>query len=140
MVPCALGGREGGAREARHDADRRGHRLPVQRLLRLAVARGRRAGVGRQGRVGGPPPQGPVPVLAGLMDGNGCSIGTHILSYKPCYYTWAPGPTLDSVPFIASGRSRSAISSLHRPCNPDRAVHDSVIGQKPEKMDGMKVE
>lgn len=39
--------------------------------------------MGRQGRVGGPPPQGPVPVLAGLMDGNGCSIGTHILSYKP---------------------------------------------------------
>ena len=30
-----------------------------------------------------PPPQAPVPVLAGLMDGNGCSIGTHILSYKP---------------------------------------------------------
>ena len=50
-------------------------RLPVQRLLRLAVARGRRAGVGRQGRVGGPPPRGPVPVLVGLMDGNGCSIG-----------------------------------------------------------------
>lgn len=80
MVPRALGGREDCARETRHDADRRGHRLPVQRLLRLAVARGRRAGVGRQGRVGGPPPQGPVPVLAGLMDGNGCSIGTHILS------------------------------------------------------------
>ena len=39
--------------------------------------------MGRQGRVGGSPPQGPVPVLAGLMDGNGCSIGTHILSYKP---------------------------------------------------------
>lgn len=39
--------------------------------------------MGRQSRVGGPPPQGPVPVLAGLMDGNGCSIGTHILSYKP---------------------------------------------------------
>lgn len=83
VVPCALGGREDGAREARRDADRRGHRLPVQRQLRLAVARGRRAGVGRQGSVGGPPPQGPVPVLAGLMDGNGCSIGTHILSYKP---------------------------------------------------------
>lgn len=83
VVPRALGGREDGAREARHNADRRGHRLPVQRLLRLAVARGRRAGVGRQGRVGGPPPQGPVPVLAGLMDGNGCSIGTHFLSYKP---------------------------------------------------------
>ena len=83
VVPRALGGREDGAREARHDADRRGHRLPVQRLLRLAVTRGRRAGVGRQGRVGGPPPQGPVPVLAGLMDGNGCSIGTHILFYKP---------------------------------------------------------
>ncbi len=64
VVPRALGGREDGAREARRDADRRGHRLPVQRLLRLAVARGRRAGVGRQGRVGGPPPQGPVPVLA----------------------------------------------------------------------------
>ncbi len=83
VVPRSFGGREDGAREARHDADRRGHRLPVQRLLRLAVARGRRAGVGRQGRVGGPPPQRPVPVLAGLMDGNGCSIGTHILSYKP---------------------------------------------------------
>ena len=41
--------------------------------------------MGRQGRVGGPPPQGPVPVLAGLMDGNGCSIGTHILSYKPSF-------------------------------------------------------
>lgn len=68
VVPRALGGREDGAREARHDADRRGHRLPVQRLLRLAVARRRRAGMGRQGRVGGPPPQGPVPVLAGLMD------------------------------------------------------------------------
>ena len=53
MVPRALGGREGGPREARRDADRRGHRLPVQRLLRLAVARGRRAGVGRRGRVGG---------------------------------------------------------------------------------------
>ena len=39
--------------------------------------------MGRQGRVGGPPPQGPVPVLVGLMDGNGCSIGTHFLSYKP---------------------------------------------------------
>lgn len=64
VVPRAPGGREDGAREARRDADRRGHRLPVQRLLRLAVARGRRAGVGRQGRVGGPPPQGPVPVLA----------------------------------------------------------------------------
>ena len=82
-MPRSFGGREDGAREARRDADRRGHRLPVQRLLRLAVARGRRAGVGRQGRVGGSPPQGPVPVLAGLMDGNGCSIGTHILSYKP---------------------------------------------------------
>ena len=35
--------------------------------------------------MGGPPPQGPVSVLAGLMDGNGCSIGTHILSYKPNY-------------------------------------------------------
>ena len=86
VVPRSFGGREDGAREARHDADRRGHRLPVQRLLRLAVARGRRAGVGRQGRVGGPPPQGPVPVLAGLMDGNGCSIGTHILSYKPLFH------------------------------------------------------
>ena len=41
--------------------------------------------MGRQGSVGGPPPQGPVPVLAGLMDGNGCSIGTHILSYKPSF-------------------------------------------------------
>ena len=41
--------------------------------------------MGRQGSVGGPPPQGPVPVLAGLMDGNGCSIGTHILSYKPTF-------------------------------------------------------
>ena len=40
-------------------------------------------GVERRGRVGGPSPQGPVPLLAGLMDGNGCSIGTHILSYKP---------------------------------------------------------
>ena len=38
VVPRALGGREDGAREARRDADRRGHRLPVQRLLRLAVA------------------------------------------------------------------------------------------------------
>lgn len=85
VVPRSFGGREDGAREARHDADRRGHRLPVQRLLRLAVARGRRAGVGRHGRVGGPLPQGPVPVLAGLMDGNGCSIGTHILSYKPSF-------------------------------------------------------
>ena len=93
VVPRALGGREDGAREARRDADRRGHRHTVQRLLRLAVARGRRAGVGRQGRVGGPPPQGPVPVLAGLMDGNGCSIGTHILSYKPSFFirfkSWA---------------------------------------------------
>ena len=53
VVPRAPGGREDGAREARHDADRRGHRLPVQRLPRLAVARGRRAGVGRKGRVGG---------------------------------------------------------------------------------------
>lgn len=86
VVPRSFGGREDGVREARHDADRRGHRLPVQRLLCLAVARGRRAGVGRQGRVGGPPPQGPVPVLAGLMDGNGCSIGTHILSYKPLFH------------------------------------------------------
>ena len=43
MVPRALGGREDGPREARRDADRRGNRLPVQRLLRLAVARGRRA-------------------------------------------------------------------------------------------------
>lgn len=57
--------------------------------------------MGRQGRVGGPPPQGPVPVLAGLMDGNGCSIGTHILSYKPVSTAdWAymkapvPRPTL----------------------------------------------
>ena len=39
--------------------------------------------MGRQGRVGGPPPQGPVPVLVGLMDGNVCSIGTRILSCKP---------------------------------------------------------
>lgn len=53
VVPHALGGREDGAREARHDADRRGHRLPDQRLPRLAVARGRRGGVGRKGRVGG---------------------------------------------------------------------------------------
>ena len=83
VAPRALGGREDGEREARRDADRRGHRLPVQRLLRLAAARGRRAAMGRRGRVGGPPPQGPVPLLAGLMDGNGCSIGTHILSYKP---------------------------------------------------------
>lgn len=83
MVPRALGGREDGEREARRDADRRGHRLPVQRLLSLAVARGRGGGVERRGRVGGPSPQGPVPLLAGLMDGNGCSIGTHILSYKP---------------------------------------------------------
>lgn len=82
VVPRALGGREGGAREARRDADRRGHRLPVQRLLRLAVARGRRAGVRRRGRAGGSPPRGPSPVLAGLMDGNGCSIGRHVLSYK----------------------------------------------------------
>lgn len=73
MVPRALGGREDGAREARRDADRRGHRLPVQRLIRLVVARGRRAGVGRQGRVGGSPPQGPVPLLVGLIDGNECS-------------------------------------------------------------------
>ena len=48
--------------------------------------------MGRQGRVGGPPPQGPVPVLAGLMDGNGCSIGTHILSYKPQFWTAASFP------------------------------------------------
>lgn len=83
MVPRALGGREGGARKARHDADRRGHRLPVQRLLYLDIARGRRAGMGRQGRVGRSPTQGPVPLLAGLMDGNGCSTEICILSYKP---------------------------------------------------------
>lgn len=77
VVPRALGGREDGAREARHDADRRGHRLPVQRLLGIARARRRRAGMGRQGGVGGPSPQGPVPVLAGLMDGNGCSTQTY---------------------------------------------------------------
>ena len=46
--------------------------------------------MGRQGRVGGPPPQGPVPVPAGLMDGNGCSIGTHILSYKPTFCPISP--------------------------------------------------
>ena len=77
VVPRAPGGREGGAREARHDADRRGHRLPVQRLLGIARARRRRAGMGRQGGVGGPSPQGPVPVLDGLMDGNGCSTQTY---------------------------------------------------------------
>ena len=53
--------------------------------------------MGRQGSVGGPPPQGPVPVLAGLMDGNGCSIGTHILSYKP-----------QIACLLTSGRPRSA--------------------------------
>lgn len=26
---------------------------------------------------------GPVPVLGGLMDGSGCSTGTHFLSYEP---------------------------------------------------------
>ena len=55
------------------------------KAVRLAAARGRRAGVGRRGRVGGPPPRGPVPPLAGLVDGNGCSIGTYILSYKPVF-------------------------------------------------------
>ncbi len=39
--------------------------------------------VERQGGVGGPSPQGSVPVLAGLVDGNWRSVGTHFLSYKP---------------------------------------------------------
>ncbi len=61
----------------------RGHRPALRASTRHPVARRREAGMGRQGRVGRAPPQGPVPVLAGLMDGNGCSIETHILSYKP---------------------------------------------------------
>ena len=52
MVPCALGGREDGEREALRDADRRGHRLLVQRLPCLAGPRGQRAGMGRRGRGG----------------------------------------------------------------------------------------
>ena len=83
---------EGGVNNSQPGAVLRNHRglTSVKRVkavfggaARARGTRGRRAGVGRQGRVGGPPPQGPVPVLAGLMDGNGCSIGTHILSYKP---------------------------------------------------------
>ena len=38
VVPRTLGGREYGERETLRDADRRGHRLPAQRLLRLAIA------------------------------------------------------------------------------------------------------
>lgn len=69
--------------EAGDHADRRGHRLPLPHVLRLPEARGRRPGVGRQGRVGGAPPQGPVPLVARLPDGNTRSIGTHFLSYNP---------------------------------------------------------
>ena len=47
-------------------AHRRRHRPPVQDLLGIAQARGRRAGVGRPGRLGGAAPQEPVPLLAGL--------------------------------------------------------------------------
>ena len=49
----------------------------------LPEARRRRPGVGRQGRVGGAPPQGPVPLVARLTDGNTRCIGTHFLYYNP---------------------------------------------------------
>ena len=70
---------------------------------------------GATGPCVGPPPQGPVPVLAGLMDGNGCPIGTHILPYKPdseafslhCYLKTARRQSpLRPGGFIVRGRSR----------------------------------
>ena len=79
------GGLQDGRREARHDADGRRHRTALQDLLRLPEARGERSRVGRQGRVGGAPPQGPVPVVARLTGGNRCSIGTHFLPYNPSF-------------------------------------------------------
>ena len=47
---------------------------------RRARTEGRSGATGPCGRTS---TTGTVPVLAGLMDRNGCSIGTHILSYKP---------------------------------------------------------
>ena len=71
--------------------------------------------MGRQSRVGGPPPQGPVPVLAGLMDGNGCSIGTHILSYKPKtgrrtadQRAYAPGHSILRPVFVCTAKALAA--------------------------------
>ncbi len=81
----------GDARTAREkladDADRRRHRLPLQRLLRLPVARRWEARMGRQGCLGRTPPQGPLPVLAGLMDVT-VLLSDTLLSYKPQGY-WA---------------------------------------------------
>ena len=66
VVLPAHGVAEARARRPRVHADRRRHRLPVQDLLGIAQKGGRRAGVGRQGRLGGAPSRGPVPLLAGL--------------------------------------------------------------------------
>ena len=54
------------AGDSQVDAHRRRRRPPLQDLLRRPQARGRGTRVGRQGGVGGAPPQGPVPVLVGL--------------------------------------------------------------------------
>ena len=66
VVLPAHGVAEAGARDPRVDADRRRHRPPLQDLLGVTEEGGRGPGVGRPGRVGGAPPQGPVPLLAGL--------------------------------------------------------------------------
>ncbi len=66
VVLPAHGVAEARARRPRVHADRRRHRLPIQDLLGIAQKGGRRAGVGRQGRLGGAPSRGPVPLLAGL--------------------------------------------------------------------------
>lgn len=66
VVLPAHGAAEARARGHCGHADRRRHRPALQDLLGGAQARRRRAGVGRPGRVGGAPPQGPVPLLAGL--------------------------------------------------------------------------
>ena len=52
-------------------------RTPPPRSARTA------ARSGGLGRVGGAPPQGPVPLVARLTDGNARFIGTHFLSYNP---------------------------------------------------------
>lgn len=66
-------------------ADGRRRRPALPHLLARAEARRRGPGVGRQGRLGGAAPQGPVPVVARLGGANGCSAETHILSYKPTF-------------------------------------------------------
>lgn len=66
MVPPAHGVAAARTRHPRVRAGRRRHRPPLQDLLGVTEEGGRGPGVGRPGRVGGAPPQRPVPILAGL--------------------------------------------------------------------------